>query len=146
MDKRLFAAFIVVVLVIPLFSGCLEEDNVEPNEKPVVIIDYPRNNAQVSNIITVSGTAFDPDGNDSNTYCWSFEFDNKYDRGIAFQSNDSEETWFDLEDPFDDPEYVECDFAFITYYQEPKSKEINLLEQLIEILIKRFPMLELLLN
>jgi len=62
------------------------------------------------------------DANNTNVYCWLFDFNNQYDRGIAFQSNDSEVTWLDLEDPFDDPEYVECDFTFITYYQEPKSK------------------------
>lgn len=69
---------------------------------------------------------FDPeDSNNSNTYCWYFDVGNKYDRGIAFQSNDSGQTWPDLEDYFDDPEYVECDFTFITYYQTPKTKTIN---------------------
>ena len=62
MDKRIFALFIVVSLVVPLFSGCLEEDKTEPNEKPVVEISYPRNNMLVSNLVMISGTASDPDG------------------------------------------------------------------------------------
>ncbi|PNX49646.1 MAG: hypothetical protein BV457_00910 [Thermoplasmata archaeon M9B1D] len=86
---------------------------------------------------------FDPeDSNNTNTFCWFFDVSNKYDRGIAFQSNDSGQTWPDLENPFDDPEYVECDFTFITYFQKPpknKSTDINLFLQKI---VQRFPILE----
>ena len=60
-------------------------------------------------------------------YCWSFDVANEYDRGIAYQSDDSGETWDDLEDPPGwDPEFVELDLCFITYFQEPpKNKAIN---------------------
>ena len=64
MDKRLFALFIVVSLVVPLFSGCLEEDDSDLNERPVVEINYPRNNMLVSNLVMISGTASDPDGDE----------------------------------------------------------------------------------
>jgi len=67
----------------------------------------------------------DGGGLDNNTYCWLFDIGNKYDRGIAWQSNDTGETWFDLEDPVQDPEYpdwIQLDLCFITYYQEPKYK------------------------
>ena len=62
-------------------------------------------------------------GTTGNCYVWYFDVGNKYDRGIAYQSGDSGETWTDLEDAFGDPEFVELDLWFITYFQEPpKSK------------------------
>ena len=64
MDKKLIAVLIIVSLVVPLFSGCLGDDGVEPNEKPVVSINYPKNEMIVSNLVMVSGTASDPDGDD----------------------------------------------------------------------------------
>jgi len=54
-----------------------------------------------------------------NCYCWFFDVANKYDRGIAWESYDSGETWTDLEDPGWGPEWVEIDLCFITYFQEP---------------------------
>jgi hypothetical protein len=51
-----------------------------------------------------------------------FDIGNKYDRGIAYSSNNSGDTWHNLENPFNDPDFVEIDFTFITYYQKPKSK------------------------
>ena len=78
-------------------------------------------------VCTADKGSFDPeDGNNTHTYCWFFDVGNKYNRGIAFQYNDTSQTWDNLEDPWNDPEYTEIDFAFITYYQEPKGKEINL--------------------
>lgn len=38
----------------------------EPNKIPTITIDSPKNNAKVSNTITISGTALDTDGNVSN--------------------------------------------------------------------------------
>ena len=52
-------------------------------------------------------------------YCWYFDVNNKYDRGIAWGSEDSGESWIDLENPGWDPDFVELDLCFITYYQEP---------------------------
>ncbi len=66
------------------------------------------------------------DGVVDNCYCWYFDVANKYDRGIAWASDDSGETWYDLEDPGFGPEFVELDLCFITYFQEPpKNKAIN---------------------
>jgi len=64
MDKKLIAAFIVVMLTLAIFSGCLEEDSSESNERPVASITYPRDYATVSNIVMIRGTASDPDGDD----------------------------------------------------------------------------------
>jgi len=61
-------------------------------------------------------------GIDDNYYCWYFDVDNKYDRGIGW-ATDSGGNWYDLEDAFGDPEFLELDLWFITYFQEPpKSK------------------------
>jgi len=62
MDKRLVTAIIVSVLVVPFFSGCLEDDNGEANKKPVVSITHPKDNAVVSSLVMISGTASDPNG------------------------------------------------------------------------------------
>jgi hypothetical protein len=84
--------------------------------------------------------------NNTHVYCWNFEFDNQYGKGIAFQTNESGD-WHDLENHFDDPEYVECDFAFITYYQEPKSKmTVNLFLRFLENHPRLFPIIQLLLT
>ena len=56
-------------------------------------------------------------------YCFFFDINNKYDRGIAYYSYDSGETWADLEHP-NEPEYKEMDFCFITYYQPPPKNKI----------------------
>ena len=58
-------------------------------------------------------------------YCWCFDVANKYDRGKAW-SSEFGGPWTDLEDPGWDPEFVELDLCFITYFQEPpKNKAIN---------------------
>ncbi len=62
----------------------------------------------------------------NNCYCWFFDVANKYDRGIAWASDDSGEIWDDLEDPGWGADFVELDLCFITYFQEPpKNKAIN---------------------
>jgi len=64
MDKKLIAIFIVVSLLVTLFSGCLGEDTDKSNEKPVITISYPINNKKVSSLVMISGTSTDPDGDD----------------------------------------------------------------------------------
>ncbi|MCK4415722.1 MAG: hypothetical protein KAU84_01080, partial [Thermoplasmatales archaeon] len=64
MDKKLIAAFIVVSLLVTLFSGCLGEDTEEPNDKPIIAISYPTNSMKVSSLVMISGTSNDPDGDD----------------------------------------------------------------------------------
>lgn len=64
MDKRTFTLLIVILLLIPLFSGCLGDDSDDSNKRPSVLIKYPLNNQKVSSLVIVSGTAFDANGED----------------------------------------------------------------------------------
>jgi len=66
MDKRVIALILVILVAIPLFSGCLED--VDSNEKPLVSIDYPLDGMTVSNIVMISGEASDPNGDDELVY------------------------------------------------------------------------------
>ena len=67
MEKRILAIFLALgVLLIPLFSGCLEQVT-HPNHKPVVRITFPSDGAEVSQLVMISGTASDPDGDDQVT-------------------------------------------------------------------------------
>ena len=81
------------------------------------------------------------DGVADNCYCWLFDVGNKYDRGIAYQSLNSGETWYDLEDAFGDPEFLEIDLCFITYFQEPPdNKAINSpFLQFLQNFFEKFP-------
>ena len=80
-------------------------------------------------------------GGDANeSYLWFFDIENKYDRGMAWFSGDSGETWFDLEDI---PEFPQMDFCFITYWQKPKSTALNTLNLK---LFGSFPILRILLH
>lgn len=64
MDRKVLAVILFLTLVLPLFSGCFEDDS-NRNKKPMVEIAYPIDKKVVSNIVMISGTAFDPDGNDT---------------------------------------------------------------------------------
>ena len=64
MDKRVIGILVFVLMILPLFSGCLEEDTVS-NEKPLIEILYPRREKVVSSLVMISGTASDPDGDDA---------------------------------------------------------------------------------
>ena len=77
------------------------------------------------------------------SYLWMFDINNAYDRGIAWFSGDSGQTWFD-EENF--PDFPQMDYCFITYFQKPpkvKDIDINLFLQKI---IQCFPMFEKILN
>jgi hypothetical protein len=63
MDKPIVLVLILVTVAVPIFSGCLEEE--EKNHVPSVEIISPENGSVVSNIVTISGTASDPDGDDT---------------------------------------------------------------------------------
>jgi len=78
----------------------------------------------------------------NNSYCWYFVARDKYDRGIAWESNDSGISWSDLEDPWNDPLLVNLDLCFITYYQEPPRNKVKpLFQSLLEELSLFFPFL-----
>lgn len=84
-------------------------------------------------------------GNETNAYCWLFAEDNKYDRGVAWYSNDSGETWSDLEDPGGG--WNEIDFCFITYFETPKDRSINKpIFNILEEYLYLFPFLKILLQ
>lgn len=64
MDRKVIVVLLVVIMTIPLFSGCLGE-NKPDNEKPWVEIEYPLDGATVSSLVMISGSAFDPDGGET---------------------------------------------------------------------------------
>ncbi len=131
MEKKLIAVFIVVSLLVTLFSGCLGQDE-EPNEKPVVTIIYPTGRMIVSSLVMISGTSTDPNGDDElvsvevkingsewdiadGTTKWSYDW-NTYEfkdgsYTINVRSSDGKE-YSDLETitiEVDNPEGVESD-------------------------------------
>jgi len=61
MDKKVIAIILFISVTLPLFSGCMGEKGLS-NEIPLVKIIYPRDGATVSNIVMISGTASDTDG------------------------------------------------------------------------------------
>ena len=66
MNKKITIAIIIIVLVIILaifFYFQVEQSNI--NKKPIVEITYPKDGAVASKIITISGIAIDPDGNEN---------------------------------------------------------------------------------
>ena len=63
MDKKIIAIFLVIVIAIPLVTGCIENKE-KINIIPIVEIIYPVNGATVSKIVSMHGIATDPDGND----------------------------------------------------------------------------------
>jgi len=64
MNKKIIAIMLFVVVSVPFFSGCLEEDEVS-NNLPVVEITNPSDGETVSNIVMISGTSSDVDGDDT---------------------------------------------------------------------------------
>ena len=66
MYKKLVALLVIIaVLIIAFFYGYFEVAKEYENKKPVIEITYPYSGATVSKIVTISGTASDPDGADT---------------------------------------------------------------------------------
>jgi len=65
MKKQIIAFTIILLTLVSMFSGCLEEEKVSQNKKPVIDIIYPYSSSTVSKIITISGEAIDPNGDDT---------------------------------------------------------------------------------
>jgi len=61
MEKKAVALILFVLVTLPLFSGCLEE-NGNGNQLPTVDINYPSNGMTVSGLVKIFGDASDPDG------------------------------------------------------------------------------------
>ena len=64
MNKKLASLLIFTILIITVFSGCLDSDSNDSNKKPKLTITYPLDNQIVSNLVMISGTATDPDGDE----------------------------------------------------------------------------------
>jgi len=65
MSKKIIALIVIIIavlLVILTFSGFFSYLGIAGNRKPSVEIIYPKNGEKVSKIVTISGTASDPDG------------------------------------------------------------------------------------
>ena len=100
MNKRkIIALLLVLVVILPLTFIYFLEEKTSLNKKPFVEITYPYNGAVVSKIVTISGTATDPDGND-NDLLVEVTINNNLD--IAEGSNlwSSEGKVFDIEEGF----------------------------------------------
>jgi hypothetical protein len=67
MKKQVITSFLIILVLIPILSGCIEDDTPK-NNKPVIKITYPHDNNIVSSIVKITGTAFDPDERDSIQY------------------------------------------------------------------------------
>ena len=65
MDKRVIAIFVVLLIALPLFFVFSEEKGYISNESPYVTIENPNDGESVSDIVMISGTASDPNGDDT---------------------------------------------------------------------------------
>jgi len=91
MNKRLVSVVIVLLILIPTLFWFFTQNTSLLDKKPVVHIEYPSDNAKVSSFVMISGTASDPDGdetlvsvevkidsgdwvNSSGTTQWSYEW------------------------------------------------------------------------
>jgi hypothetical protein len=63
-NKAIIVVLIIVIIAVPVYFTYFEEDKVDGNKKPIVEITYPQQDATVSKIVIISGTASDPDGDD----------------------------------------------------------------------------------
>ena len=61
MKPKIIVFLITILLLLPLFAGCLDEDT-EKNHSPEVSFLYPENDQIVSDIVKITGRAGDLDG------------------------------------------------------------------------------------
>lgn len=61
--KKALSLLLSVSFLTLIFSGCIGENVVNGNSSPIVVLDYPLNQRSVLNIVTICGSAMDPDGN-----------------------------------------------------------------------------------
>jgi len=65
MYKKIIAVLVIISVSLLLFYVYYKGDEESKNIEPLVEITYPSNRATISKIVTISGTAFDPDGDDN---------------------------------------------------------------------------------
>ena len=63
MIRKPAAVLVLLVLLLSVLSGCFGEDESKANKQPSIFISYPHDKTQVSNLVMISGTASDPNGN-----------------------------------------------------------------------------------
>ncbi len=61
MKRQSAVVIFIILMIIPVFSGCIQDD-LPKNNLPVVEILYPNENDIVSSIVKVTGTSLDDDG------------------------------------------------------------------------------------
>ncbi len=97
--KKIIALLLIIAVILPLIFIYFEEDKVNLNRKPNVEITYPYDGAVVSKIVTVSGTATDPDGDD-NLLKVEVTINNKWDTAEGNNLWSYEWKAFEIEDGF----------------------------------------------
>ncbi len=97
--KKIIAVLLAFAVILPLLFICFQEDKTSLNKKPIVEITYPYDGSVVSKIVTISGTATDPDANEDIQRV-EITIDNKWD--IAEGKNLWSYEWkvFEIEDGF----------------------------------------------
>ena len=64
MQKKAISLMLIILMAIPIFSGCLEE-NSNGNVIPSIEIIYPTNRMTVSGLVKIYGISFDKDGDNN---------------------------------------------------------------------------------
>lgn len=62
--NKTIALLLVILIVVPILFIYFQEEGTPYNKKPLVEITYPSDGSVVSKIVTISGTATDPDSNE----------------------------------------------------------------------------------
>ena len=60
--KKIIPILIILAVTLLIIFVYFQEDKTSINKKPIVEISYPFDGAVVSKIVTISGSAIDPDG------------------------------------------------------------------------------------
>jgi hypothetical protein len=153
MFKKIIALIVIVLLILIVFySGIFDDSKASENKKPIVEITYPLSGATVSKIVTICGTAMDPDGDDSLLHVeimvenrwdlvagntkWSYEWivyeieDGSYTIKVRSWDGSSYSNVEEVTIIIDNPEIVESDShkwaIFIAASNFPKDNESKL--------------------
>ncbi|UCF49636.1 MAG: caspase family protein [Thermoplasmatales archaeon] len=97
--KKIITILLVLAVVLSLTFIYFQQNKTSINKKPIVEITYPYDGSVVSKIVTISGTATDPDG-DENVQRVEVTMNNQWD--IAEGNNLWSYEWkvFEIEDGF----------------------------------------------
>lgn len=152
MNKKIIAITVLILLLITLVSGCFEEET-SFNKKPKVVITHPIDNSIVSKIVTISGTASDPNGdqtiklveiNINDTWIavdgiekWSYNWDTYsledgfYEISARAWDGNLQSDLFEITVKVDNPKVVETDahkwavFTFVANFPEENESKLG---------------------